>query len=298
MSKRNFAIVAALIVAILYGLTFSYAKDVMNGYIKPYGFILIRVFGAGVVFWLVSLFAPKQKIERQDYKYIFLCGFFGLTLNMLTFFKGLSMTTPIPAAVIMVTTPMLVLLLSALFFKEKIIKTKVLGIIIGLIGTVVLIGYGKQPTGGASNPVLGNALVFVNAASYAMYMILVKRLIDKYHALTFIKWMYLVSIVLTFPFAFNEVMEVSWEIMPTSIFLKVLYVIIGTTVLTYFLNLFAIKELKPTTASVFIYLQPFFATVFSLLLGTDELTNDKLIAALLIFIGVYLVSKPKKMMKA
>ena len=298
MSKRNFAIFAALMVAILYGLTYSYAKDVMSGYVKPYGFILIRVLGAGFLFWLVSLFAPKQKIERQDYKYIFLCGFFGLTLNMLTFFKGLSLTTPIPAAVIMVTTPMLVLLLSALFFKETIMKTKVLGIIIGLIGTVVLIAYGKQPTGDASNPVLGNALVFVNAASYAMYMILVKRLIDKYHALTFIKWMYLVSIVLITPFAFNEVTAISWDIMPTSIFLKILYVIIGSTFFTYFLNLFAIKELKPTTASVFIYLQPFFATVFSLLLGTDELTNDKLIAALLIFVGVYLVSKPKKVIKA
>ena len=135
------------------------------------GLFLFVFLGAGFLFWLVSLFAPKQKIERQDYKYIFLCGFFGLTLNMLTFFKGLSLTTPIPAAVIMVTTPMLVLLLSALFFKETIMKTKVLGIIIGLIGTVVLIAYGKQPTGNASNPVLGNALVFVNAASYAMYMI-------------------------------------------------------------------------------------------------------------------------------
>ena len=291
MTKKKLAIIAGLSVALLYGLTFSYAKDVMNGFIKPYGFILIRVIGAAMLFWLISIFGPKEKIAKADYKYIVLCAFFGLAFNMLTFFKGLSYTTPIPASVLMVTTPMLVLLLSVIFFKEHIRLFKIFGIIIGLIGTVILILYGKSPVSQqASNPTLGNVLVFINAASYSMYMILVKRLIDKYHALTFIKWMYLVAIIMIFPFGISDVLSVDWQSIPTTISYKVLYVIIGSTFMTYLLNLFAIKELKPTTASAFIYLQPFFATSIALFLGNDSLSKEKLIAAVLIFIGVYLVN--------
>ena len=129
-------------------------------------------------------------------------------------------------------------------------------------------------------------------------MILVKKLIDKYHAFTFIKWMYLSAIIIVFPFGFSELTEVNWQILPNDIILKIIYVVICATFFTYLLNLFVIKELKPTTASVFIYLQPFFATVISLLLGSDQLTKEKLIAALLIFIGVYLVSINPKNKKA
>ena len=294
MSKRSLALLSGIFVALLYGLTFTYAKQVMNGFVKPYGFILLRIIGASLLFWAISFLGPKEKIDKQDYKYIIICAFFGLRLNMLTFFKGLDYTTPISASVIMITTPMLVLLLSALFLKQKIVLRKSIGISIGLIGTTILITYGKQSLGSGSNVALGNLLVFINAASYAAYMIIVKRLIEKYHAFTFIKWMYGVATIFILPFGLNELSQIHWSALPTDIIFKIIYVIVGATFITYLLNLFVIRELKPTTASVFIYLQPLFATIISLLLGSDQLTKEKLIAALLIFIGVYLVSKPEK----
>jgi hypothetical protein len=108
MSKRTWALIAAMMVSIIYGVSFTIAKDVMPTYVKPYGFILLRVVGATFLFWAVSFFGPKEKIQLQDFPRIIAAAFFGVALNMLTFFKGLSFTSPISAAVIMVTTPIIV----------------------------------------------------------------------------------------------------------------------------------------------------------------------------------------------
>ncbi|MBY0485656.1 MAG: DMT family transporter, partial [Flavobacteriaceae bacterium] len=185
MSKRTWALIAATFVSIIYGLTFTIAKDVMPKYIEPFGFIVIRVFGATVLFWLVSFFGPKEKIALGDFPRIIAAAFFGVALNMLTFFKGLSYTSPIMGAVLMVTTPMIVLVLSAIIMKERMLKRKVFGLVLGLVGTGTLILYGKSMVN-APNATLGNLLVFINAVSYGFYLIVVKKLMDKYNAFTFV----------------------------------------------------------------------------------------------------------------
>ena len=293
MSKRNLALIGATIVSIIYGVTFTIAKDVMPFYIDAYGFILLRVGGSGILFWLIWLFLPKEKIAVADFPRIIAAALFGVALNMLTFFKGLSLTSPISAAVIMVTTPMIVLVLSALIIKERMHKRKVFGIVLGLAGTAFLILYGKS-IGSATHAGLGNFLVFVNAVSYGFYLIIVKKLMDKYKAFSFVGWIYLFGFLMVLPFGWSQFEAVNWSTVPAIIFWKIVFVVAFSTFLTYLLNLLSMKELKPTTVAVFIYLQPLFATVFAIGLGKDELNWVKISAAILIFSGVYLVTQKKE----
>jgi drug/metabolite transporter (DMT)-like permease len=292
MSKRNLALIGATLVSIIYGLTFTIAKDVMPEFIQPYGFILLRVGGSVVLFWMVSFLGPKEKIALADFPRIAAAALFGVALNMLTFFKGLSFTSPISASVIMVTTPIIVLVLSAIIMKERMQKRKVFGIILGLIGTAFLILYGKS-IGSATNASLGNFLVFVNAVSYGFYLIIVKKLMDKYNAFTFVKWIYLFGFIMVLPFSWNEFQAINWQSLPVGIYWKIGFVVLFSTFFTYLLNLLSMRELKPTTVAVFIYLQPLFATVFAISLGKDSLSLVKIIAAILIFVGVYLVTQKK-----
>lgn len=292
MSKRNLALLGATIVSIIYGVTFTIAKDVMPVYIDAYGFILLRVGGSVLLFWLTWLFMPKEKIALQDFPRIIAAAFFGVALNMLTFFKGLSLTSPISASVIMVSTPMIVLVLSAFLLKERLDKRKIVGIFIGMLGTTFLILYGKS-IGDARNASFGNFLVLVNAISYGFYLIIVKKLMHTYNAFTFVKWIYLFGFLMVLPFGWSEFNVVNWTIIPHSIFWKIGFVVVISTFITYLLNLLSMKELKPTSVAVFIYLQPLFASVFAISLGKDTLTWDKLIAALLIFSGIYLVTIKK-----
>jgi len=303
MSKRTLALIGATIVSIIYGLTFTIAKDVMPKYVDAYGFILMRVGGSTILFWLVWLFTRmpekvrNESIDRADFPRIIWAAFFGVALNMLAFFKGLSLTSPISASVIMVTTPIIVLIFSAIIIKERMQKRKVLGIILGLVGTAFLILYGKS-VGSATNANLGNFLVFVNAASYGFYLIIVKKLMDKYNAFTFVKWIYLFGFIMVLPFGWSQFEAVNWAIMPIDIYWKIGFVVVFSTFLTYLLNLLSMRELKPTTVAVFIYLQPLFATIFAISLGKDELSWVKIVSAILIFAGVYLVTQkpaiPKK----
>lgn len=293
MSKRTWAILAATIVSIIYGVSFTIAKDVMPLYVKPYGFILLRVFGATILFWIISFFGPKEKIILNDFPRIIAAAFFGVALNMLTFFKGLSYTSPISAAVIMVTTPIIVLILSAIIMKERIIKRKIFGILLGLLGTGFLILYGKS-VGNATNATLGNFLVFVNAVSYGLYLIIVKKLMDKYNAFTFVKWIYTFGLLMVLPFGWNEYQGIHWQILPSFIVWEIGFVVVFTTFITYLFNLISMRELKPTTVAVFIYLQPLFATIFAMSLGKDQLTWVKTVSAVMIFVGVYLVTMKKK----
>lgn len=292
MSKRFWALLAATLVSIIYGVTFTIAKDVMPKYVQPFGFITLRVGGSMLLFWLIAPFFSTEKIEKVDFPRIIAAAFFGVALNMLTFFKGLSYTSPIMGAVLMVTTPMIVLVLSAILMKERMKKQKVLGLILGLIGTVFLILYGKSVIN-ASNATLGNILVFINAVSYGFYLIIVKKLMDKYNAFAFVKWIYTFGFLMVLPFGWSEFQTVDYANLPTDIIWKIGFVVVFSTFLTYLLNLVSMRELKPTTVAVFIYLQPLFATIFAVSLGKDDVTWVKIISAVLIFTGVYLVTQKR-----
>jgi drug/metabolite transporter (DMT)-like permease len=287
MSKRNIALIGATLVSLIYGVTFTIAKDVMPHYIDAYGFIFLRVGGSALLFWSVWLImklfktGPNEQIAIIDFPRIIACAFFGVALNMLTFFKGLSMTSPISAAVIMVCTPLIVLILSAIIIKEKMRKRKILGILLGLFGTSFLIVYGKS-IGNNSNTSWGNFLILVNAVSYGYYLVIVKKLMDKYNAFTFVKWIYLFGFIMVIPFGWSQFQSVDWAVVPSDIVLKIGFVVVFSTFFTYLLNLLSMRELKPTLVAVFIYLQPLFATVFAISLGKDELSWVKISSAILI----------------
>lgn len=291
MNSRILALAAVSIVTIIYGVTFTVAKEVMPHYVQPFGFIFIRISAAMLVFWTASIFIKNDKIEKGDYKIIALAAFFGIAFNMLTFFKGLNYTTPINASVMMVTSPILVLVFSSILMKEKPTAIKILGVIIGLIGAVVLIVYSGNSNGSAKNMMLGNFLVFVNAASYGMYLVVAKKIVAKYKPITFIRWLYLFGFLFMFPFGIGEFYEIQWKIIPASGYLRIGFVVIFASCITYLFNLFALSKLKPTTVSVFIYLQPVVASIYALVVGSDSLDTIKILATILIFIGVYLVSK-------
>lgn len=293
MSKRNWALFGATVVSIIYGLTFSVAKDVMPFYVGAYGFIVLRTAGASLLFWIISIFTPFEKIQKSDYLRIVGCAFTGVALNMLTFFKGLSLTSPISAAVLMVSTPIIVLILSAILTKEILKLQKIIGIVLGLVGTIILIVYGKDISSGNSSSV-GNFLVFINAISYGFYLIIVRKLMSKYNAFTFVKWIYLLGFLMVLPFGISEFQAIQWQLLPGNIIVKISFVVVFSTFLTYLLNLLSMKELKPTTVAVFIYLQPFFATLFAVSMGKDQLNLVKIASAVLIFIGVFMVTKPAK----
>ncbi|HLV13647.1 MAG TPA: DMT family transporter [Xanthomarina sp.] len=288
---RILALIAVTLVHVIYGLTFTFANDVLaEGYIKPYGFLLVRVVGAAILFWIFSLFTVKEPIAAKDYITIFFAAVFGLGLNFLTFFKGLEFTTPIHASVIMTVVPIVVLLLSAFFLKERVTGLKIIGISLGLSGAIVLSVYGKSPHPTDQIP-LGNLLIFINAVSYSIYIIIIKNLTNKYHPFTFIRWLFLFGALLVIPFGYNEFSQIAWATFPPYILFSVLFVVVGATFGTYLLNPLALRHLKASTVSTFLYIQPVIASVFALFMGSDTIDLVKVIAAVLIFAGVYLVTK-------
>jgi len=294
MNNRRLALLAALIATSIYGLNHTIAKGLMPVYIKPFGFILLRVLGAAILFWIIGIWGPKERIEKKDWKRIIFCALFGMVINMLMFFKGLSLSTPINASIIVTISPIVVFLISAFFIKEKITFIKYFGISLGFSGALALILFSNEIRHDAPNITLGNILFVVNAISYGIYLIIVKPLTLKYHPYTIMKWIFLIAVIINLPITITEFLEVEWASLPSEAIWKLSFVVIGTTFLTYLLNVFALKELKASTVGVFMYLQPPIAIVFAIIVGSDSLTFVKVVATLLIFAGVYLVSKKPK----
>lgn len=297
MNNRALAILAAISEATIYGLNHTIAKGVMPLYIKPFGFILLRVTGATILFWLISLWFPKEKIATSDWLRLIACAVFGMVINMLLFFKGLSLSTPINSSVIVTITPILVLVLSSYLLREKITWLKVSGIFLGLSGALMLVLFSEEIRQDAPNIPLGNLLFIVNAFSFGIYLILVKPLASKYHPITLMKWLFLIALIVNFPLTISEFTEVKWQQLPSPAIWSLVFVVLGTTFSTYLLNIFAIKQLSPSTLSSFIYLQPLIAIIFAIIMGTDELNLLKVAAGSLVFVGVYLVTKKKTVIK-
>ncbi|EMY81277.1 DMT family transporter [Psychroflexus gondwanensis] len=291
MSKRVLALIAALVATSIFGINHTLAKGLMPDYVQPLGFIVIRVLGAGILFWIVSLFIKNEKIKKEHWPRLLLSALFGMVLNMLFFFKGLSLSTPINSSVIVTITPILVFVLSALLIREKITWLKGSGAVIGLFGGLTLILFGVQQQVDAPNIPLGNAMIFINAMSYGMFLIVAKPLTKTYHPVTLMRWLFLTAIIINLPIGWTEFVSVEWQALPFSAIWRIGFVIVGTTFLTYLLNIFALKYLSASTIGVFVYLQPVIAIAFAIISGADELNGLKIISAILVFLGVFMVTK-------
>jgi len=294
LNPRALALLAATVASAIYGVNHTIAKGLMPDVIEPFGFIFLRISGAAILFWLVSLFFPSEKIDRSDWLRILACAFFGMTLNMLMFFKGLSYSTPINSSVVITIVPVLILIMSAVFLKEKITWKKSVGIFLGLIGTLLLIFFGLKTQVNASNIPLGNILFIINAISYSTYLIIVKPLVAKYSSITLMKWFFLFAFIVNIPVGINEFLSVEWAQLQTDSILKLSFVVIGTTFFTYLFNVYALKQLKSSTIGAFIYLQPILATAYAVFVGADKITPLRIAAAAFIFLGVYLSTRKAK----
>ncbi|MFB9864281.1 DMT family transporter [Rufibacter immobilis] len=284
---------ALFLVALIYGANYSIAKEIMPAYVLPFGLIVIRVVSAVLVFGAISLFITKEKVTgRDDWARIALCGLFGITINQLSFFSGLNLTSPINASLIQTVSPVVVLLMSSFLLKERLKIFRMVGILLAGLGAMLLIsGRAGQD---AQGHMLGDLLVLLNAASYGVFLVLVKPLMQKYNAITVVSRVFLVGSLGVVPFGLQQVMAPDYAAFPAHVWAAIVFVIIGMTILAYLLNVWAMKYASPSLVGVYIYLQPVFAILIAVGLGKDVFTWQKALYAAMIFGGVYLVSKPKK----
>ncbi len=295
MDKRNLGLLAAFGATVIYGFNHTIAKNVMPIYIEAFGFVLLRVIGATLIFWTLSLFIENEKIKKEDWPRIFLCSFLGMFINKLAFFKGLELSTPINSSVLITVVPILVFVFSAFFLKEKMRFLRVFGVISGFIGALVLILYSPSTSFNAPNIPLGNLMFVINSSTYGLYLIFVKKLVEKYNIITLFRWLFLIAIFLNLPVGLIEFKNVEWSHLPFwDAILPMIYVVVGTTFLTYMFNAYALSKLKASTVSSFVYLQPIVGIIYAITTDNDSLTVLSVLGMILIFMGVYFVTKKIK----
>ncbi|MCF8228522.1 MAG: DMT family transporter [Bacteroidales bacterium] len=274
---------------LLYGLNYVIAKGMMPEYFAPRAIILIRVAGAVVFFWAFHFFMINEKVRRKDLLRLVLCALFGVATNQILFFEGLNLTTPINASIIMLVVPILVLLFSNMLLNEVITKNKITGILIGLSGAGLLILSGGSLSF-TSSTFTGNLLVFINAAAFGFYLVLVKPMMVKYKALTVMKWVFLFGFIYVFPLCIGPFMQTDFSVIPLRFWFSLLYVVAGTTILAYLLFNYSLKHVSPVVSSIYMYSQPVIASLTAVSIGMDMLIWQQGIAAILVFTGVYFVS--------
>jgi|ERR1035437_1201459 drug/metabolite transporter (DMT)-like permease len=294
MSKTLKAHLFLIIVNVIYGANYTIAKALMHDYIHPMGFILLRVLGATTLFIIVNPFFKREKVERKDLLLLAACGLFGVAINQLLFFKGLDLTGAINASLMITTLPMLVLFVAAILIKEKVTLRKIFGILAGASGAIVLVLFNKHIDDN-KHAVMGDIWIFLNAFSYGIYLVISKPLLKKYHPVTVIKWVFIFGLPMVIPFGYQQLSEVQWSTFDTNTWLGVAFVVVGSTFFAYLFNILALKEVSAEVVSIYIYVQPVIATIFSMYFNHEHLTLVHIAASLLIFGGVYLVSsKPEE----
>lgn len=287
MSTKLKVHLSLLAANLIYGANYAIAKLVMPEFITPFAFILIRV-GLGTFFFLL-LYGSfiREKISIKDIPLFILCGIFGVAINQICFFKGLTLTTEINASLLMITTPILVIIFSAFIAKEKISAFNIMGIGLGIVGALLILkGKGSLSTF-SSKTLRGDIFIFINAVSYSLYLVMVKKLMAKYHPLTVISFVFLAGLIPVTYTGWQEVSRIDWGNFTPTVWYSIGFVVVFTTFFAYLLNIFALKKTSPSLVGIYIYSQPIFAAFISILMGKEPLNALTIIAATLIFIGVY-----------
>jgi drug/metabolite transporter (DMT)-like permease len=292
---------ALLLVNLLYAASHVIAKDVMPTYLSPNVFILLRVSGACLLFWLMFRLFAYEKVASKDFFLLAICGLFGVAINQLFFFHGLNQSSAFNAGIIMAFNPIIVLVLSFFILKNNINYRQLVGVLLGATGAILLTMNSFKDN---SSTFMGDVFLVVNTISYALYLILAKPLMAKYRPLTVVTWIFTFGLlfVLLFPPMLRDVSNTNFSVIPMNIVGIIIYVIVGVTFLTYLLTMYGLKHLGPTISSTYIYAQPvmviFFTIIFATLNWTSidsssSITTLKFVLMMLIFIGVYLSSSKK-----
>ncbi|WP_317896582.1 DMT family transporter [Aurantibacillus circumpalustris] len=297
MTKAFKGHIALFVAQIIYALNYSIAKGLMPNFVSPVALVFMRILGAGLLFWVLSLFVKTQKVEKKDMKRMALLALFGVVINQLFFIYGLSITTPINSSIIMISNPILVFIFTLFLLKERITLIKLSGLSLAVIGALIILSYrGNFEIG--SDTIVGDIMTLINSTSWAIFTVMVKPIMMKYNTATAMRWMFLFGSLYILPIGFTETLHTNWEGFTSHAIFALCFVVIATTFFAYFLNIYGLQELSPNTVSAYIYLQPFFASLFAVMMGQDKLSPTKLLSGILIILGLFLINRKPKKIKA
>lgn len=277
------------------GVNIIVCKDLTSGHlISPIGIFTLRSLGAGLMFWILSLFLPAEKVEKKDYLKILAAAFLGYFVTQLTFLVAIPDVTPMHCSIISSMSPIYTMFIAAVVLKEPLSWKKAGGVVLSLCGILFLIFNNASGTSGASESKLsGIFLMFLNSLSFSLYLGIFKPVIAKYSVVTFMKWIFLFSALMSLPLSLREVVSLEWTKIPSVQMWELGFLIVFATFVSYFLIPFGQKRIRPTLVSMYSYIQPIIATVISIILCMDILTWQKLMAALMVFAGVFIVSRSR-----
>jgi drug/metabolite transporter (DMT)-like permease len=293
MNRNIKAHLALLFTTLIFGMHYMIGKSLMPVPFHPMQLLFLRSLGAVLLFWIFQCWFIREKVARKDLLMLALCGLLGFAANQALFYEGLNLTTPVDASIIHVLNPVFVLVFASILIHEKVTFVKIIGIVLGAGGALILILYGKM-VNMSTNSFAGNILVMLNMLCYAMYLVLIKPMVAKYHTMTILKWVSFFGFLFILPFCAKGITKLHLEAISVNAWLGIVYVVVFNTFIAYLLINFALKTVEASMASYYTYLQPVIASVMSVSLGSEAITVPKVIAALLIFGGVFLVSRGKK----
>ena len=279
----------------IFGVNIIVCKDLTSGHlISPIAIFTLRSLGAGLMFWILSLFLPYEKVEKQDYLKILAAAFLGYFVTQLTFLMAIPDVTPMHCSIISSMSPIYTMFIAAIVLKEPLSWQKAGGVALSLCGILFLILNNASGSSGITESTLsGIFLMFLNSLSFSLYLGIFKPVIAKYSVVTFMKWIFLFSALMSLPLSFREVFSFGWTQIPTEQMLELGYLIVFATFMSYFLIPFGQKRIRPTLVSMYSYIQPIIATVISVIIEMDMLTWQKVLAAALVFGGVIVVSRSR-----
>lgn len=278
----------------LWGLMAPISKMVLNvGVISSFVLTDFRVFGAAIVFWIASIFTPKEKVTPNDMLHLFFASLLAIVFNQGSYIVGVGLTSPIDASVITTSTPILTMIIAAIYLKEPITGKKVIGIMLGAAGALLLILSGQQGTGNAGGNVWGDLLCLSAQLSFSLYIVLYKGLISRYSPITIMKWMFTYAAICLVPFSYDLLLHVDWQGISWNIIGGIAYIVLCGTFITYLLVPIGQRILRPTVACMYNYVQPIVASTAALLWGIGEFTVMKAVAVALVFVGVFVVTRSK-----
>lgn len=279
---------------VCWGLMSPVAKLVFaSGVIAPIIMVDFRIAGAALLFWITSLFTPREHVPAIDKLRLFGAGMIGILLNQGCFIIGVSYTSPGEASLVTTTMPMWVMLLAWLFLKEPITIKKAGGIALGAAGALILVLGASGAITGGDNPALGDFIVLMAQLSYALYLTIYRNFIRKYSLVTLMKWMFLSASIVGLPSTIGFIRTTEWGSITVPEWLGIGYVVFFATYIAYICIMIGQKNLRPTIVGMYNYVQPIVATIVGISLGLDHFSVIKAIAVVLIFTGVYLVTISK-----
>ena len=290
---RTWAHLALLAANLIYGFNFSIAKSLMPDYIKPLALVSLRSIITAALFWLTGLFVPKEKVDRKDLLYLLGYSILGVVFNQILFLAGLNLTTPINSSIILSINPVAVFVFAALILRERISLVRGAGLAVGLSGILLLILHEGRPDL-SSTTFLGNIYTLINTISWALYTVLIKRMLEKYHLITVMKWTFLFGMLFNVPAGYSQWHNTDWSAITFSAWLSIGFVVFFSTYMGYLLISFGLRRLSPTIVSSYTYIQPVIAAFIASVVGQDSINLIKIISAALIFTGVFLVSRQQE----